>query len=111
MYLLYLLDLGQSSHPHDPATHFCSSRFCHLREINALVEIEDTPYRSLIQLAYNLGHQIPCIADGLAYTDAMTRDIRVPQEIAKALRERFDHKQLVELTATVAAYNVVSRFL
>jgi alkylhydroperoxidase family enzyme len=40
----------------------------------------------------------------------MTRDIRVPQEIAKALREKFDHKQLVELTATVAAYNVVSRF-
>jgi len=41
----------------------------------------------------------------------MTRDIRVPEDIAKAVLENFDHKQLGELTATVAAYNVVSRFL
>ena len=47
----------------------------------------------------------------LAYTDAMTRDIHVQDDIAKAVREKFDHKQLVELTATVAAYNMVSRFL
>lgn len=47
----------------------------------------------------------------LAYTDAMTRDIQVPKDVAKAVREIFDHQQLVELTATVAAYNMVSRFL
>ncbi|AWB35352.1 carboxymuconolactone decarboxylase family protein [Orrella marina] len=47
----------------------------------------------------------------LAYTDAMTRDIHVPEEIAAAVREEFDHRTLVELTATIAAYNMVSRFL
>ena len=49
--------------------------------------------------------------DVLAYTDAMTRDVHVPDEVARAVRVHFDHKQLVELTATVAAYNMVSRFL
>jgi AhpD family alkylhydroperoxidase len=47
----------------------------------------------------------------LAYTDAMTKLIHVPEETARAVREKFDHRQLVELTATVAAYNMVSRFL
>jgi len=41
----------------------------------------------------------------------MTLDIHLPEDIAKAVRVNFDYKQLVELTATVAAYNVVSRFL
>ncbi|MFO7747514.1 MAG: carboxymuconolactone decarboxylase family protein, partial [Orrella sp.] len=47
----------------------------------------------------------------LAYTDAMTKHVHVPDEVAQAVREKFDHRQLVELTATVAAYNMVSRFL
>ena len=47
----------------------------------------------------------------LAYTDAMTKQVHVPEDIALAVREKFDHRQLVELTATVAAYNMVSRFL
>lgn len=45
------------------------------------------------------------------YTDAMTRDIRVPQDIFDALRKHFTDREVVELTATVAAYNMVSRFL
>ncbi|PLQ00849.1 carboxymuconolactone decarboxylase family protein [Cupriavidus pauculus] len=47
----------------------------------------------------------------LAYTDAMTRDIQVPAAVSEAIRQRFPHRQVVELTATVAAYNMVSRFL
>jgi AhpD family alkylhydroperoxidase len=47
----------------------------------------------------------------LAYTDAMTRQIQVPDEVFAAVRAAFDEKRLVELTATVAAYNMVSRFL
>lgn len=49
--------------------------------------------------------------DVLAYTDAMTKHVHVPDEVAAAVREHFDHEQLVELTATIAAYNMVSRFL
>lgn len=47
----------------------------------------------------------------LAYTDSMTRDIHVPDDVAAAVRAKFDHRLLVELTATIAAYNMVSRFL
>lgn len=49
--------------------------------------------------------------DVLAYTDAMTRDIHVSDDVARAVRQHFDHEQLVELTATIGAYNMVSRFL
>ncbi len=47
----------------------------------------------------------------LAYTDSMTRDIHVPDEVFAGLREHLDEAHIVELTATVAAYNCVSRFL
>ena len=47
----------------------------------------------------------------LAYTDSMTRQIQVPADISDAVKSRFDAKQMVELTATIAAYNMVSRFL
>ena len=47
----------------------------------------------------------------LAYTDAMTRDVQVPDEVFAAVSSHFAPQQMVELTATVAAYNMVSRFL
>ncbi|MFE2061765.1 carboxymuconolactone decarboxylase family protein [Streptomyces sp. NPDC059467] len=47
----------------------------------------------------------------VAYADAMTRDVRVPDALFDALRTDFDETELVELTATVAVYNMVSRFL
>jgi AhpD family alkylhydroperoxidase len=47
----------------------------------------------------------------LAYTDAMTRTVQVPDRVFEAVRTSFDDRLLVELTATVAAYNMVSRFL
>ena len=47
----------------------------------------------------------------LAYTDSMTRDVHVPEEVFDALRPHFDARELTELTATIAAYNLVSRFL
>ena len=53
----------------------------------------------------------PPTAAVLAYTDAMTRQIKVPGPVFEAVRAEFDERALVELTATVAAYNMVSRFL
>lgn len=48
----------------------------------------------------------------LAYTDAMTLDVRVPDAVFEKLKEAgFSDKEVVEITATVAAYNCVSRFL
>jgi AhpD family alkylhydroperoxidase len=47
----------------------------------------------------------------LGYTDAMTRDIHVSPEIFAAVKAVMSDRLLVELTATVGAYNMVSRFL
>jgi alkylhydroperoxidase family enzyme len=47
----------------------------------------------------------------LAYTDAMTLDVNVPEDVFERLRKCFSEKEIVEITATVAAYNCVSRFL
>lgn len=47
----------------------------------------------------------------LDYTDAMTREIRVDDALFARIKERFDPTARVEITATIAAYNMVSRFL
>lgn len=47
----------------------------------------------------------------LAYCDAMTRQVHVPDDVAAAVRDLFPPRQLVELTATIAGYNCVSRVL
>jgi AhpD family alkylhydroperoxidase len=47
----------------------------------------------------------------LALTDHMTRDVQVPDELMDRLGQRHSPAELVELVATVAAYNMVSRFL
>ncbi|MBS0341745.1 MAG: carboxymuconolactone decarboxylase family protein [Proteobacteria bacterium] len=47
----------------------------------------------------------------LAYVDAMTQQIQVNDEVFAAVAAHFTSQQLVELTATIAAYNMVSRFL
>lgn len=47
----------------------------------------------------------------LAYADAMTRDVTVPDNVFAGVRARFDEREAIELTATIAFYNLVSRFL
>ena len=47
----------------------------------------------------------------LAYTDAMTRDITVPDAVFAVLREHFSERQTVELTMLIGAYNMLTRFL
>ncbi len=47
----------------------------------------------------------------LAYTDAMTRNVQVDDVTFEQVKKACEAQQLIELTATVAAYNMVSRFL
>jgi AhpD family alkylhydroperoxidase len=47
----------------------------------------------------------------LAYTDAMTKEIHVSPEVFAVVKAVLTDRLLVELTATVGAYNMVSRFL
>ena len=68
-------------------------------QLDALESWEASPHFSAAQRAV------------LAYADAMTREIHVRDEVFDGLRAHFDQRELVELTATIAGYNLVSRFL
>ena len=47
----------------------------------------------------------------LTMTDHMTRDIEVPADLMAKITSHYSAEKVVELVATVAAYNMVSRFL
>ncbi len=47
----------------------------------------------------------------LACTDAMTRHVQVPDTVFAEVRKHFPDREAMELVATIAAYNTVSRFL
>ena len=45
----------------------------------------------------------------LAYTDAMTRDIAVPDSVFDALRPHFSEQEIVDLTVLIGIYNMHTR--
>ncbi len=47
----------------------------------------------------------------LRMTDRMTRHIEVPDDVFADVAKHFEGQSLIDLTATIAAYNMVSRFL
>ena len=47
----------------------------------------------------------------LAYADAMTKAVQVSDAVFDAVARRLNAREMTELTATIAAYNLVSRFL
>jgi AhpD family alkylhydroperoxidase len=47
----------------------------------------------------------------LLLTDSMTRDIVVPDSLFADVKKHFDAQGQIDLVATIAAYNMVSRFL
>jgi alkylhydroperoxidase family enzyme len=59
----------------------------------------------------NSGTGSDALAAVLRYTDAMTLTVSVPEEVFGELKKHFSEREVVEITATIAAYNCVSRFL
>jgi len=47
----------------------------------------------------------------LKYVDQITMNVQVDDATFHALKVYFDERQLVEITATIAGYNMVSRFM
>jgi alkylhydroperoxidase family enzyme len=47
----------------------------------------------------------------IRYALTMTRNVAVPKQLFDLVRERFSTTELVELTAAIATYNMVARFL
>jgi AhpD family alkylhydroperoxidase len=53
----------------------------------------------------------PLQRTALRLADTMTRDVQVPAALMREVRAQLDERQVVELVGTIAAYNMVSRFL
>ncbi|KAL4780890.1 AhpD-like protein [Aspergillus varians] len=76
---------------------------------------------AVLQVVSNSGADIPAMvtegllspAEGavLRYTDAVTKTVTVPDDVFQAVKGCFNDQEVVEITATAAAYNCVSRFL
>jgi len=47
----------------------------------------------------------------LAYADAMTRDVSVPDDVFAAVRQHFDPRQIVELSVLIGTYNMHNRVM
>lgn len=47
----------------------------------------------------------------LAYADAMTRDVAVPDDVFAAVRKHFDDRQIVELSVLIGTYNMHNRVM
>ena len=72
------------------------------------------------QVAINATRVIPLSVDAplspaeriaMQLTDTMTRDIEVPDALYSEVKKHFDAQEQIDLVATIAAYNMVSRFL
>lgn len=66
----------------------------------------DDPDRALADAAFDADERL-----AMRYAAAMTRDVKVPAPLFAELRARFSATEIVELTAAIAAYNMVARFL
>ena len=47
----------------------------------------------------------------MRYALAVTRSVKVPEPLFDAMRKRFSETEIVEITAAIAAYNMVARIL
>ncbi|ERT01647.1 hypothetical protein HMPREF1624_02899 [Sporothrix schenckii ATCC 58251] len=80
-------------------------------EAGLQVALDEKPYALDDQSAVASGSLTAKQWAVLVYTDEMTRKVEVADGTFAHLRTLFEERQIVELTAVVAAYNCVSRFL
>lgn len=68
-----------------------------LEECDALGDWQDLPLFGMRERAV------------LAYTDAMTRDIEVPDDVFAGVKNCFSERQIVDLTVLIGTYNMTAR--
>lgn len=66
----------------------------------------DDPDRAIADAAFSADERL-----AMRYAAAMTRTVKVPDALFDEVRRRFSTTELVELTAAIATYNMVARFL
>jgi len=53
----------------------------------------------------------PALMAAMSFTDWITKNVHVPDDVFQGLKQFLNDKQLVEATATTGGYNLVSRFV
>ncbi|KIJ26718.1 hypothetical protein M422DRAFT_71841 [Sphaerobolus stellatus SS14] len=53
----------------------------------------------------------PLMIAATEYADAMTLDVKVPQEVFDALKAHLDNQEMFEATAIVSGYNMITRII
>lgn len=91
---------------HEPVARRCGLTDAKLAAVRQNPALPDAVLPEPVPAALDAAEQAV-----LAYTDAMTRDIWVAPEIFRGVADRLGPREMLELTAIVAAYNMVSRFL
>ena len=91
-------------HHHAPDFLAAGGTQAELDALNALVRIDAR--RSTAHPALGEVEQLV-----IQYAAQMTLDVKVSDAVFEALRKHFDTTELVELTAAIATYNMVARFL
>ena len=71
-----------------------------------LLPLLDDPDAAAVAPAFSADERL-----AIRYAIAMTREIQVPDALFAELRTRFNETEIVELTAAIAGYNMVARFL
>lgn len=80
------------------------------REIAAAVGVEPEVLDALDDWA-DSPHFAPDERDALAYADAMTTEVEVNDELFARVARHWSEDEIVELTVTIAYYNMISRIL
>ena len=91
--------INGASYEYDQHVPFALQAGLTRAQIEALPHWRDSPLFDATQRAV------------LDYAECMTRDVHVADEVFAPIGAHFDARQIVELTATIAGYNLVSRFL
>jgi 4-carboxymuconolactone decarboxylase len=98
-------------------THSCVHRIAH-EPIGRAAGLTDEQIAAIRDISYVRSSTPrpsptlpPLLAAALAYADSMTVDVKVSQDTFDALRAHLKDQQIMEATATVASYNMVSRVL
>lgn len=72
----------------------------------ALLALLETPHDAALNAAFSGDEKL-----AIRYAIAMTEQVQIPDALFAELRERFSAPEIVELTAAIAGYNMVARFL
>ena len=91
--------------------HLNGSAYTLRQHMGALAEAEGLSKEACDALKFwwDAEYFSPAERSALAFADAMTKDINVPNHVFEPLRDHFEESQIVELAVLIGSYNMHTR--